>query len=76
MNVPTYAELRKALRIPEIYQLNVPVMTRVEARAKGLKRYFTGNMCKYGHIAERDTKNGGCLECVRTNYKIGRICDD
>lgn len=72
MNVPTYAEIREALRIPEIYQLDIPIMTRIEARAKGLSRYFTGNMCKHGHVAERDTRNGGCIECIRTNYELRR----
>lgn len=38
--------------------------TRAEARELGSKRYFTGESCKHGHIAERDTKEGKCVECV------------
>ncbi|KKK96676.1 hypothetical protein LCGC14_2660360, partial [marine sediment metagenome] len=29
-----------------------PYITRDEAKALGLKRYFTGKPCKYGHISE------------------------
>ena len=36
-------------------------------KAKGLKlnRYFTGKLCKNGHISERNTKTGNCLICCR-----------
>lgn len=34
-----------------------------EAKAKGLKRYFTGKPCKRGHVAERYTATGNCLQC-------------
>jgi hypothetical protein len=39
-------------------------MTRAEAKAKGLDRYFTGLPCKNGHIAERHVRDGRCVECV------------
>lgn len=45
-----------------------------EAKAKGLKRYFTGKPCKRGHIAEREISSCGCLECRNENarkYKAG-----
>lgn len=38
------------------------VMTRAEARAQGLKKYFTGKPCKRGHIAERYVE-GMCVPC-------------
>jgi hypothetical protein len=43
-----------------------------EAKAKGLKRYFTGKKCKHGHLAERFVINCGCCECtlVRTDAWI------
>lgn len=41
------------------------IITRAEARARGLKRYFTGKPCKHGHVAERQTGGKGCLECAR-----------
>ena len=41
------------------------IITRAEARQHGLLRYFTGKPCKAGHIAERLTVNGSCVECTR-----------
>jgi len=40
------------------------IITRKEARAKGLKRYFTGKPCKHGHVAERFV-SGPCVECAQ-----------
>lgn len=37
--------------------------TRAQAIAEGEKTYFTGNPCPHGHIAERRTKDGFCVEC-------------
>jgi 5-methylcytosine-specific restriction endonuclease McrA len=36
---------------------------RAEAKAIGLKTYFTGKPCKNGHVAERFTGCGSCVEC-------------
>lgn len=42
------------------------IISRDDAAAKGLKRYFTGEPCaKRGHISERFTSNGGCIMCVQ-----------
>jgi hypothetical protein len=38
------------------------LITRSEAKAAGLTKYFTGKPCKRGHICER-YMNGGCSEC-------------
>lgn len=38
---------------------------RAAARAAGNKTYFTGKPCPQGHIAERSTSGGGCLECKK-----------
>ena len=40
-------------------------MLRREAKSKGLPRYFTGKPCKYGHISEKKTCNGTCIECAK-----------
>ncbi|KKL83296.1 hypothetical protein LCGC14_1976200 [marine sediment metagenome] len=40
------------------------IIKRKEAKDKGLKGYFTGNTCKQGHIAERQTSNGCCRSCI------------
>lgn len=37
--------------------------TRKEALAIGVKRYFTGKPCPYGHVAERIVSSGACHEC-------------
>ncbi|WP_430229660.1 HNH endonuclease [Paraburkholderia tropica] len=41
------------------------IISRAEAKAAALKRYFLGTPCKHGHLAERLTVNGSCLECCR-----------
>jgi hypothetical protein len=38
---------------------------RAFAKAAGQTTYFTGRPCKHGHIAQRLTLNGGCLECTK-----------
>lgn len=39
-------------------------ITRNEARKDSLKYYFTGEVCEQGHIADRLTISGACVECV------------
>jgi hypothetical protein len=41
------------------------IISRDEAKALGLKHFFTGKPCKHGHIAERSVRTGRCLECGR-----------
>jgi hypothetical protein len=36
---------------------------RSAAKAAGLARYTTGRPCKRGHVAERRTRDGRCVEC-------------
>ncbi len=43
------------------------IITRREARAAGLRFYFTGKPCAHGHIARRNTKRAECLVCARIN---------
>lgn len=44
------------------------IITRAEAKALGLKRYFTGNPCKHGHVSERETVNKCCRECLKSYH--------
>lgn len=44
------------------------VISCKDARAQGLKRYFTGRPCKHGHIDERHV-TGGCVECSKLDQK-------
>jgi hypothetical protein len=41
------------------------IITRAEAKAQGLSRYFTGKPCLRGHVAERYTGTKQCVECNR-----------
>lgn len=40
-------------------------ISRQEALAAGLKRYFTGKPCKSGHISERFVSTRGCVQCCK-----------
>lgn len=40
------------------------VLSRNDARARGMKRYFTGKPCKHGHVRERQVSDGNCVECA------------
>ena len=41
------------------------IITRQEARDRDLTKYMTGRPCKHGHLAERRTDTGNCIECRR-----------
>ncbi len=40
-------------------------LSRDEAKKSGAKRYFTGEPCANGHVAERLVSNYGCAECAK-----------
>ena len=50
------------------------IIGRDEARALGLKRYFTGKPCKHGHVAERYA-GGPCVECIREQRREWRAAN-
>ncbi len=39
------------------------IITRAEARARGLRRFFTGTPCKQHHVAEHFVISGTCVRC-------------
>lgn len=39
------------------------LISRQEAKAQGLKRYFTGEPCKHGHVSERLVSTRQCCVC-------------
>lgn len=45
------------------------LVSRADAIARGLNRYFTGKPCKHGHLSERVTTTYDCIECRRTIYR-------
>lgn len=46
------------------------LIQRADAKAQGLKTYFTGKPCPRGHIAVKQTSSKQCVECRKI---IGRI---
>ena len=40
------------------------LISRADAKARGLTRYFTGRPCKFGHVAHRTILSGNCVECL------------
>lgn len=47
-------------------------ITARQAFDAGLTRFFTGEPCKYGHIAERMISNGSCVECLKARRNANR----
>ena len=43
------------------------IITRSDAVAAGLNKYFTGQHCKNGHVDFRYTKSGACQSCIAEN---------
>jgi hypothetical protein len=41
------------------------LISRAEARALGLKQFYTGRPCKRGHLSQRNTLNSTCLDCIK-----------
>lgn len=52
---------------------NILVIHRKEAKLIGAKKYFTNIPCKHGHIAEKYTRNGGCIICSMTSSEKKKI---
>lgn len=40
------------------------IITREQARERGLSKYFTGQPCKNDHVAERYTTSAACQACL------------
>jgi hypothetical protein len=45
------------------------LISREQAKARGLKRFFTGKLCRNGHIAERLTRKSRCVICAEESRK-------
>jgi hypothetical protein len=44
---------------------NEPIISRREAKSRGLSQYFTGEPCQNGHLATRSVRGAACLLCSR-----------
>ena len=45
------------------------IITRQEAKEKGLSRYFTGEPCPFSHVCERYVTGYKCVQCTREQRK-------
>lgn len=43
------------------------IINRSDAKALGLKRYFTGKKCRFGHTCERYVNGHHCVDCNLKN---------
>ena len=48
------------------------IITRQQAIARGLTKYFTGKPCKRGHLSERYTLTSNCAQCTIESTSRGR----
>lgn len=46
------------------------IISKSEAKAAGLNRYFTGKPCPQGHIAERMVTNKSCVSCLNGRKRV------
>lgn len=46
------------------------IIERKFAQESGLKTYFTGKLCKKGHVSYRYTKSGACAECINGSSRF------
>ena len=51
---------------------NLPIVSRVEARERGLSRYYTGEPCRHGHVSERSVGSANCITCQRQYAKSAK----
>jgi hypothetical protein len=51
------------------------IISKVEAKERGLTRFFTNEPCKHGHIGERQVSSGQCTECTRIRVNGVRAAD-
>jgi 5-methylcytosine-specific restriction endonuclease McrA len=45
-----------------------PIVRLKDAKAQGLKLYYTGKPCKYGHLDQRHTSTGQCRTCLKVSW--------
>ena len=65
--VPGYGAGGRIERIEAVTSWH-PLISRAEARQKGLTRYFTGHPCLRGHVCERRTSDKTCLGCDQERW--------
>jgi hypothetical protein len=51
------------------------VISRAEAKSRGIKRYFTGTACPQGHMVERFTSDRSCVACRAERHRVWRAAN-
>lgn len=52
------------------------IISKIEAKSQDLKRYYTGEPCKRGHVSERKISSGDCIECVNLKSRVKCATDE
>ena len=45
------------------------IISRKEAKSKGLIKYFTGKECRSGHMSPKYSGSGSCCQCIKDKSK-------
>ena len=53
----------------KMVSFDIPIISKEEAKAKGLNKFFTGEECDHGHIDFRYTSDGRCKSCMAISSK-------
>lgn len=49
------------------------ILQRKDAKSAGLPTYYTGKLCKNGHLNYRYTNSGACKDCVHESAALVRV---
>jgi len=49
---------------------NIKLISKNEAKAKGLKKYYTGIPCKEGHLSERYVSSSNCMHVTLSKENL------
>jgi hypothetical protein len=55
--------MHNIISIKSLERSGKPIITRAEAKAQGLTTYYTGKLCKAGHVSERYVSKNQCVAC-------------
>ena len=51
----------------EVVSFDIPIISKEEAKEKGLNKFFTGEECDHGHIDFRYTRDERCKSCQKNS---------
>lgn len=55
-------------RVQKAHEAAQTIISRMSAKASGLKTYFTGRPCKRGHVSSRLVSTKDCTSCSKERY--------